>query len=122
MKNICAACFIVMLMMFGAGCSNSHVYTYAGESENWRANSTIQGNDDILSYRYTIQYIGEDAGSIERIKYKFISRNISVREDLPFDRVIERRGDKNVALLDEPEFVLEIDWNGQTERIQVQKQ
>lgn len=122
MKNICVVCLMVMLMMFGVGCSDSHVYTYKGESENWRANSTIQGNDDILSYRYTIQYIGEDAGTIERIKYKFISRNISVREDLPFDRVIERRGDQIAALLDEPEFVLEIDWNGQTERIQVQKQ
>jgi hypothetical protein len=120
MKKIIVFCIFAIFILMAA-CSNE-VISYKGESENWLITSTVQSNDESSNYQYTIKYKGKNLSSIEKVNYKFMSENIHAKEEAPFEPVIERNVENREPFKDEEEFIVEIDWNGETERVTVNKE
>ncbi|WP_338587830.1 hypothetical protein V6669_20265 [Paenibacillus sp. Y5S-9] len=114
--------FILLLLLFLSitACSND-VTSYRGESKNWRVLCSVQSNNSSSSYEYSIRYLGDNP-SIDKVNYKFMSENIKVREEAPFNTVIKGKAENRSSFLKEDEFIVEIDWDGDTEKVIVKKQ
>ncbi|WP_340017894.1 hypothetical protein [Paenibacillus sp. FSL H3-0457] len=119
MKKIMCILFLLVLLTVSA-CSNN-VSSYTGESENWSVSSTVQSNNSTASYDYEIKYLGDNAASIEKVNYKFMSKNIHAKGEVPFNSVIRGKAEGLSPFLDEEEFIVQIDWDGNTEKVIVTK-
>lgn len=91
------------------------------ESANWSVSCTVQSNSDVASYEYEIRYLGDNPSLIEKVKTKFMSENIHSKREVPFNNIIRGKGEGMSPFLDENEFIVQIDWEGNSEKIIVTK-
>jgi len=119
MKKMSLVLFLILLLLVTA-CSNN-VVTYKGESDNWSVSCVVQNSNSSASYEYEIRYLGKNPSSIENVNYKFISENINISEETPFNTVIKGKAENRPLFLDEDQFVVEIGWEGNTEKVVVKK-
>lgn len=111
--------FLLLLLLVTA-CSNN-VVNYKGESDNWSVSCVVQNSNSSASYEYVIRYLGNNPSSIEKVNYKFLSENINTSEETPFNTTIKGKAENRPPFLDEDEFVVEIGWEGNTEKVVVKK-
>ncbi|WP_342570609.1 hypothetical protein MKY85_19995 [Paenibacillus sp. FSL R5-0749] len=112
--------FLFFLLLTASACSNK-VASYTGESANWSVSCTVQSNSDVASYEYEIRYLGDNPSLIEKVKTKFMSENIHSKREVPFNNIIRGKGEGMSPFLDENEFIVQIDWEGNSEKIIVTK-
>ncbi|APO46714.1 hypothetical protein BS614_23495 [Paenibacillus xylanexedens] len=113
--------FLLFLLLLTASACSNKVTSYTGESENWRVSCTVQSNSDVASYEYEIRYLGDNPSLIEKINYKFMSENIHSKGEVHFNNVIRGKAEGMSPFLDENEFLVQIDWEGKSEKIIVTK-
>lgn len=113
--------FLLFLLLLTASACSNKVSSYTGESENWRVSCTVQSNSSVASYEYEIRYLGDNPSLIEKVKTKFMSENIHATGEVPFNTVIRGKAEGMSPFLDENEFIVQIDWEGKSEKIVVTK-